>query len=428
VNRIGYALLLLIAVSTGHAHGQGLLLPGVSPRNLGMGGAATAAPIDAIGAIYWNTATISAMENEMAFSMIDVIPHARVSSSVAGFGAGSTDSESGGSLLPGFALVYQVPESPWTMGLAAISVAGSRVNYPASLSNPVFTPEPNTPGAPGGTGGVNATARYSQFTFALSYAINEDWAIGAGPTVTYSDVTGSPLILGRLDDSDGSGQPRFSRNNGHASHWGGGVQAGVFYTGLPDWNFGAAVKSEPWIEDALWNATDELGRPFRAHWNGQIPTIYSIGASYTGCECAIMALDVKYLDYTNASGCGDKGFGPDGRVLGLAQVSTLVVSLGTEVQLTDRLVARLGYTYNTPTQGDDDAMEAVFGPFFYQHTVHVGGSVQFGDNVFLDASYSLILPAELNGQIVTPEGPVPGSSLDVDLYVHFWTVGVTVKY
>src|SRR6266478_4809911 len=48
-----------VAIGTTPARAQfGLAISGVGPINRSMGGAATAAPLDSAGAIYWNPATI----------------------------------------------------------------------------------------------------------------------------------------------------------------------------------------------------------------------------------------------------------------------------------------------------------------------------------------------------------------------------------
>ena len=71
--------------------GQGIALSGVGPVNRAMGGAATALPIDAMGAIHWNPASIGGLENsEVAFGMELLLPTETLSSSVApdAYGAG----------------------------------------------------------------------------------------------------------------------------------------------------------------------------------------------------------------------------------------------------------------------------------------------------------------------------------------------------
>src|SRR2546423_6703744 len=80
-------LILASAVicSYGHAaFGQGVALPAAGPVNQSMAGAAVAAPIDAMGALYWNPASISGLSSsEMSFGLGLLLPTTSVSSSLA---------------------------------------------------------------------------------------------------------------------------------------------------------------------------------------------------------------------------------------------------------------------------------------------------------------------------------------------------------
>src|SRR3954469_7812078 len=62
----------------------GIALSGVGPINRSMGGAATAAPIDSGGALFWNPATIGALPqgNEIAFGIGLLIPRTTLTSRV----------------------------------------------------------------------------------------------------------------------------------------------------------------------------------------------------------------------------------------------------------------------------------------------------------------------------------------------------------
>ena len=106
--------LSLILVCHGPAFGQfGAMLTGVGPINRSMGGAATAAPLDTLGAFQWNPATISSLPNSTDFGLELLIPHSSLSSTVnansLGAGvppvtlSGKTNSTSG---------VFPLPEFP----------------------------------------------------------------------------------------------------------------------------------------------------------------------------------------------------------------------------------------------------------------------------------------------------------------------------
>ena len=82
-----------------------------------------------------------------------------------------------------------------TYGLGVYAVAGFRAHYPASTTNPIFTPQSNTPGAPGGFGSLYTQATFFQVAPTATYAINENFAIGGGPTLTLAELVIDPLLL-----------------------------------------------------------------------------------------------------------------------------------------------------------------------------------------------------------------------------------------
>jgi long-subunit fatty acid transport protein len=97
-------------------------------------------------------------------------------------------------------------------------------------------------------------------------------------------------------------------------------------------------------------------------------------------------------------------------------------------QLTAKHTARFGYTFNQSPHDSGDVMESIFAPFYWQHTLHMGGSVSVSDAFSIDVGYSLVLPAELEGPILTPAGPVPNSSVEHRMHAHLLSLGATVKF
>src|SRR5580704_2881729 len=88
--KMAYSLLVLAAAVAPAQAQLGIILTGAGPVNRSMGGASTAAPIDASGALYWNPATISGLPgNSMDFGVELLYPQTRLSSSITGLGAGS---------------------------------------------------------------------------------------------------------------------------------------------------------------------------------------------------------------------------------------------------------------------------------------------------------------------------------------------------
>jgi len=91
------ALTTALAATTQTAHAQGVYLPSIGPTNQSFGGAATAAPIDSAGALYWNPATLSGLKSsEMALGLGIVLAALRSSRRGSDPFPGSTSSDAGG--------------------------------------------------------------------------------------------------------------------------------------------------------------------------------------------------------------------------------------------------------------------------------------------------------------------------------------------
>src|SRR5262245_37936676 len=75
--------LLAILWFADQAWPQGSVIGAVGPVNRSMAGAATAAPLDAMGALYWNPATLTGLDkSEMSFASALYYGTSRLSSSL----------------------------------------------------------------------------------------------------------------------------------------------------------------------------------------------------------------------------------------------------------------------------------------------------------------------------------------------------------
>ncbi|HIK91939.1 MAG TPA: hypothetical protein EYG03_08155 [Planctomycetes bacterium] len=196
--------------------------------------------LESLGSLFWNPASISALpEDEMSIGLAASLPVLHTDSFVPGLGGGSSRAEPGVTPLPNVGLVHRPMDSATTFGLGIFSAAGFRTNFPASLTNPVFTPQSNTVGVPGGLGQVYTEAAFLQVIPTVSWQVTNSTSVGVGPTITLGDMTIAPFVFNAPNDADGSGAPRYSSGHGTRTHWGAGVQAGVYYKGLDYWHLGA---------------------------------------------------------------------------------------------------------------------------------------------------------------------------------------------
>src|SRR6476619_5735172 len=146
--RVGVAAIVAVLAWPASATAQpGLYLPGNGAVQGGMAGVSTAAPIDALGALYWNPAAIGRLgHNDVSIGGAFIYPDISVSSSIprpllGGPQSGRTRSDSGFPLLSSLGVVYKIdPDSPLTYGLGLLSLGGGGVNFPGDPSNPAVAP------------------------------------------------------------------------------------------------------------------------------------------------------------------------------------------------------------------------------------------------------------------------------------------------
>jgi len=416
--QISFALILSVLLSK-VSFCQGPILQAGGPVNRSMGGASVAAPIDAIGAIYWNPASISGMKNsETAFALDFLMPNHTVSSSIGSI-AGSTEADAGSFAIPNVGWVHRTKNDRITLGAGVNAIAGLGTNLPADPNNPILAP------APTGLGQVNSNALFLQIAPVISYAVTEQLSVAAGPTITTGRISLEPFVLNSAN-ADGS----YSSGQGTRYHWGGGFQFGTFYIFDPQWRFGASFKSPTWMEDFTFNGEDENGLPRKLTADIDLPMIVSVGTSYQMNEQTLVALDVRYFDYANTNGFGDAAiFDTTGALGGLDFSSILATAVGVQRNVSDLLTVRAGYTYNQNPIKNSEAFYNIATPVIYQHMLSAGASLNFTELLSANLAYSHYFENSRSGTIVLPGiGEVPGSTFVNKLDANLFSFGLTIRH
>ena len=409
---------LCIVLLATAAIGAGIYSGASGPVSRGMGGASTAAPIDAIGALYWNPATISGLPTtELSVGLDIVLPFHEISSSVGPF-SGTTEGESGVTPIPTIGWVYHLPDSPITIGLGIHGVAGVKTNLRADPNNPVLAPQPI------GLGRITTEANFLQIVPVISYALRDNLSVAASPVVTLGQILLEPFVFDPPNADGTYPSGRSSRN-----HWGGGAQAGIYYIHNRCWHLGASIKSPAWMEEFRLFSNDELGLSRVLRAKVDLPMIVSTGISYSGLEDWLFALDLRYFDYKNADGLGSRArFDAMGELRGVDWSSVFALAVGAQRRINDALYVRLGYTYNQNPIKNSETFYNLASPLHMEHTVGVGASCMLCPAVGLNLSYSYWLPSKRSSAIPSPAGPIPGSRVSSELDVHFFSMGVVVRH
>lgn len=420
------AFLLIVGGMTAPAFGQGVALRAVSPVSESMGGAVTAAPIDAAGAIHWNPASISGLAgSEMSFGMGIIIPQSELGSRIDFLGfSGANDSEPGAVPAPTMALVWQSDDSPWTFGFGAYAIGGSRVNYPSSATNPILMPQSTG----FGLGRLSAEVEVFQIAPTVSYAFTERLSIGFAPTVSVAKMVASPLFLAPKDNADGDQSYTYPTGVGTRYIWGGGFQVGLYYATPSHWHFGASVKSPQWMEPFRYKSENEVGQPTTVKYHLDYPLIISTGVAYSGWDRWIVSCDLRYFNYANTCGFKDLDAGPLGNVNGLDWNNIVAAAFGVQRQVSDNVFVRFGYSVNENPIDSGAAQFNAASPLIIKHAVHTGVSYLFADNWMMTMSYVHCFEADAAGPMHNAQGAIPGTEVRSTASADAFSLGFTKRF
>lgn len=413
----------------------GATLSGVGPINRSMGGAATAAPLDTLGAFMWNPATITALPSSTDFATEIMIPHAQLSSTVnansLGPGvppvtlSGSDKSNSGAFPLPEFGAVYQPEDSPWTFGVGLLTVAGFSANFPGDPANPILSaPPPNGLGV----GPIYTQYMLMQLIPTAALQVTERISVGFSPIVDLASLSLDPGVVASPDAAAGTGFATYPALTHGTYQWGAGFQVGAFYAGENNWNFGVSFKSTQWFNSFQYNARDQIGNPRNVKVLVDAPMIVSLGTSYTGFEKWLFATDVRYIDYHNTVPFSRSGFDSTGAIKGLGLDSIFALSSGVQYQATDRASLRAGYSFGTnPVKGANTFFN-VASPVIIQHGLSIGGSYNITQSFKVSLAYSHFFENSITGPFLSPLGAIPGTSITAKASADSITAGGSFQF
>lgn len=409
----------------------GPILTGAGPVNRSMAGTAVAAPLDGAGALYWNPGAMSGLPgSSIDFGVELLYAPTRLGSSLpaSAFGpgippialSGSDRGDNGVFPLPTMALIYRPDDSRVTYGLGVFATAGFGVNYSASATNPLLTPQPPF-GV--GVGALFSELQVIQLAPTMSLQVTDRLSIGAGPTVAMGRLRADPLFIASPNVNGMYAPGTHTRTT-----WGGGFQVGAFYKLDADWQLGLSYKSQQWFDAYRFQTTDAVGGPRTASFGLDLPGITSLGVAYTGIDRWLLAADFRHADFAGANGFRQSGFDATGAVQGLGFRSVFAMSFGAQFQMTDALSVRLGYSYNDNPIPDSQSSANIASPVIIQHCLTVGASYHVTDAFSLSLAWVHGFQNEIEGPLVTPFGTPPGSSARLTTSLDCLLLGATVQF
>ncbi len=418
--RFGVVAVCVILMKPLSVQAQGVLLPGGGAAHLSMGGASTARPVDAIGALYWNPAAIGRLgRSEVAAGGAIIFPNFYLDSTApgpSGLRSGRTRSDSGASLTTNLGVVYQPDESPLTLGFGLNTLGGGTVNFPGDANNPILSgigPLGNVQGP------IVSNLLLVQLSPTAAYQITDRLVVGVGPTVSIALSSIDPAFFATPNDPIGAGPGSFPSASHSRPFWGGGFRAGLVYSLTDQLDLGFGFTSPQWFETWKYNARSELGQPRTLTLDVSLPAIYSWGISYRPMEEMLLSADLRYIDYANSD-----LYGTPIREGGLGWRSIFVASLGGRYQLTEGAALSLGYIYNDNPIRSVGTLFNIQSPLITQHMITVGTTLQLTDAISSSLGYAYGLPNSSIG----PLREATGIGVKLESDVHLLTFTMQFRY
>jgi long-chain fatty acid transport protein len=400
------------------AYGQsGHVLDGVGAADQAMAGATTALPLDAIGAIHRNPASILGLpSSEIGIGMGLFAPSTDLRSSLPGFGSGSTGSDIDISPLPSLGIVQKSDDGIWAFGFGGFAVAGFGVDFPDTVDNPIVSP--------GFFGGIYSSFQLLQIATPVACQLTDRLSVGIAPTANWASLAVTPFSAAAPDFDPGPVYPNGSRMD---AKWGLGFQTGIYFNDrCTGWRAGLNYSSPQWFQDFKINSRTPTGIPRQLAFNLDYPAIISLGLAYSGAPRWDLSCDVRYIDYENTDGFQTAQFAPDGSVTGFGWNSIWALAFGAQYHLSQRVKLRLGYAFNESPVTSENVFFNVAAPAIVQHHLSGGFAVQTRWDWILSFAYHHGFENSVTGPIQLPVPP--GSTVGADLSTHTAVLSINRRF
>ena len=304
------------------------------------------------------------------------------------------------------------------LGAWAFSASpGFTTNYPASLTNPVLTPQPPN-GI--GLGRISSLAEYYQVVPTISYAINEKLSVGHRPHAYHRQARHEPDGLRRAGRRRRHRILQLSDRGRHALSLRRRLSDRRLSTRrTKPGTSGFCFKSPQWFETFTANVTNELGQPEVGGVSFDYPLILSLGTAYTGIKtgsslatCATSTMPAR------PASAARRASHPTARVTGLGWKSIVSVHAGAQYFChASGCRCGSGYQYNPSPIGNDQAFFNVGSPLIIEHILGIGCSYRLTEHEIVSLAYLHGFQNESTGPIYAPGlGAIPGTSVTRPVY------------
>jgi long-subunit fatty acid transport protein len=319
--------------------------------------------------------------------------------------SGTTSDDSEDDLAPAFAWSGRPPGGRLAWGVGAFEAAGFRVDFAQTASNPITAPQPF------GFGTIQTSYEVVHVPLAIAYEASAAFSVGLAARLGQATFAADPARFATPDCASATNctLPSVGEDRQTAIGW----QVGALLELGTRFALGASYAlGEEY--DFRWNAA--VSNPslptFRTHREIALtvaePDVAAVGIVYRPTARIAVAVDGQQIAYEDAGGFDGAS------AAGLARFSDVTVfGLGVELQVTDAVTLRLGASQSDAAVEGDQAFFAVSAPAIVEERFAAGLSWRLGAGE-LDLAYLRGNEAEVSGPLVSPVGPIPGSTVGLE--------------
>gem|GEM_PF-404217 len=430
-------LVLVMVVPSFATNGYQLI--GVGQKQKSMGGAVTAAPMDAMTAIT-NPAGMARIGNRADFSMEAFMPDRQVDFTDESLEGGK---ERGGSKL------YGIPALGWTapafgrndmfFGGGMFATSGLGVDYGQSTMMPADKLQGCTdalgnflPSCSDITFDGYSAIQFWKMAPTVAWNVNDQLSLGIALNIDYQSVTirekiGNVPFWNNPDNPfAGVYQMDVKLDLGRPTNqMGYGGSIGVLFDATPWLTLGASYTTKQYFKPAEYrvgagdvvNYNGATGEPGTYKLDLDYPQQAAFGIAVKPHDMVMLTADVKWINWSDThddvtlEGPADSfnaAFNPSGKTdetdLEFGWEDQWVYAVGLQVQPVDRLNIRAGYNYAKAPLDTKDVFNNLIFPAIVEQHFAVGFDYMFGEHWGIGLTYMKAMKESMKGKYDVPQG------------------------
>jgi long-chain fatty acid transport protein len=364
-----------------------------------------------------NPAGIVGLPEELQLGIGLFMPFRGYDATGPGFVApGEVDSDANFFAIPNFAYVRPIDANS-AFGVTLYGNGGMNTTYP-DVVNPacgggsgVFC---------GGDAGVDLIQAFLSAGYARSFG---PLKVGIAPTLAVQRFKANGLEAFSAISED----PDNLTNNGYDYSYGGGLRAGLELQAMSGLRFGLSGQTEMYM-----SKFDQYAGLFEGQGDFDIPAAVTVGVAVDATPNLTLMLDYQYIFYSGVDAVSNPSTtaaplgSDDGPGFGWHDVGVLKV--GAEWRANEKWTLRAGYAYSENPIESTDVTLNILAPGVVQHHFTGGVGYQLSKSDVLEFSGMFVPESTVSGEEVTPAGPNPARTVELEMYQFQLLAGWTHKF